>query len=322
MPASLRFTVAVIHRNGAERLRETLRSIAQSTDPGCDEIIVVDNASTDDSLDAVLADYPQVRVIRNDCNGGYARACNQAMRTGQGEFFLLCNNDLSLPMDALVNFAEDFRRFPRAGLIGAQLLGANGAPVRSSGPASTFLTELGFKPKHRNAFDRADARVVDTVVGACMAVRRVAVEQAGPLDEDFFFYYEEAEWCVRLARQGWDVMLDPSVLVTHYGGGSTRAHHHGARVEFFRSRLLYWQKTMAMQFVLILWLWHLPKMILDVAFYLAATALTFGLSAKPREKLFDRMIVLAWLLVGRPDHWGLPDKCPCAMPTQVPENQQ
>ncbi len=317
MEATPRFTVAVIHRNGAERLHESLRSIAQAMDPDRDEIVVVDNASTDGSLDAVLADYPQARVIRNDCNGGYARACNQAMRAGQGEFFLLCNNDLSLPTDALGMFEEDFRQFPHAGLIGAQLLGADGAPVRSCGPATTFRTELGFK--HRRMATPVDVSVVETVVGACMAVRRTAVEQAGPLDEDFFFYYEEAEWCVRLVRRGWKVMLDPRVCVTHFGGGSTRAHYHGARVEFFRSRLLFWKKTMSAGFVLILLLWHLPKMLLDVVFYMTATLLTLGCFSKPRAKLFDRIVVLAWLLAGRPDHWGLPDKCPRAVLHHVPQ---
>lgn len=317
----MRFTVAVIHRNGAERLETALTSIEQAIDPARDEVIVVDNASTDGSLAPVLARHPGVQAIRNDCNAGYARACNQAMRTGRGEFFLLCNNDLTLPAEALARFAEDFRGFPRAGLIGPQLLGADGAPVRSSGPASTFLTELGFKSRRRDTPKTAGISAVETVVGACIAVRRAAVEEVGPLDEDFFFYYEEAEWCNRLVRRGWDVLLDPTVRVTHFGGGSTRAHHHAARVEFFRSRLLYWQKTMPRPLVLVLLSWHIPKMLLDVVFYSTVTVLTLGLPARSRAKLLERLLVLAWLLAGRPADWGLPDKCPRAVPAQPPLNR-
>jgi len=218
-----RFTVAVIHRNGAERLDVALSSIELAFDPARDEIIVVDNASTDGSLETLLARHPAVRVIRNGGNFGYAAACNQAMRAGRGCYFLLCNNDLELPPDALTRFEADFCEFPKAGLIGGKLSDSDGHPQRSCGGSPSFLSELGLLRTKAQPMDRGRVERVEGLVGACLAVRRTAAEAAGCLDESFFFYYEEGEWCVRMRRSGWDVLFDPRVRIMHVGGAAPAA---------------------------------------------------------------------------------------------------
>lgn len=309
-PSAPRFSVVVIHRNGSERLQDALNSILAAIDPLQDEVLIVDNHSTDDSLDHAAARYPDVRIIRNPCNSGYARACNQGIRAAQGEFILLCNNDLVLPPNAITQFSADFNALPNAGLIGGQLLGANGALSRSAGPASNLWSELGLGSKRRINFNGHQPIQVGAVVGACMAVRRDATLQAGLLDEDFFFYFEEAEWCVRLVRHGWAIMIDPRVRIIHAGGASTQSYFYGSRIEFFRSRLLYWQKTLPLPAVCLLYAWRLPWLALDAVFYLAATIITLGQSRKLKNKLRDKTVVLAWLIGGCPSDWGLPDKCP------------
>ncbi len=306
----LRFSVVVIHRNGTDRLQDAVDSILAAIDPLRDEVIVVDNHSTDDSLTQFAARHPQLRIISNPCNMGYARACNQGIGASNSEYILLCNNDLRLPANSIEQFAADLRDHPEAGLIGGQLLGGNGALSRSAGPASDLWSELGLASKRRIDYQGEQPIQVGAIVGACMAARRSAILQAGPLDEDFFFYYEEVEWCVRLTRHGWSVMIDPRVRVLHAGGASTRPYFYGSRVEFFRSRLLYWKKTLPLPAVCLLYAWRLPRLLLDVVFYLTATLLTLGLSGKLRHKLMDRGVVLAWLLAGCPRDWGLPDKCP------------
>lgn len=306
----LRFSVAVIHRNGAERLDAALSSIERAIDPVRDEIIVVDNASSDDSLEPVLARHPDVRVIRNDCNGGYARACNQGMRTGRGRYFLLCNNDLRLPADAISRFEEDFCEFPGAGLIGGQLLGEDGSLQHSSGGSPGFLSELGLLRTQAQPSDRGRVESVEGLVGACMAVRRAAVETGGWLDESFFFYFEEAEWCVRLRRNGWDVLFDPRVRITHVGGASTKPLRQAARVEFFRSRLLYYRRTMNPVQTALLYSWRGLHLLWGVASYGLLMALTLGRSRRLNDKLRERLLILAWIARGCPADWGLPDKCP------------
>ena len=305
----LRFTVAVIHRNGAERLDGALFSIENAIDPSRDEIIVVDNASSDGSLEAVLARHPVVRVIRNNCNAGYARACNQAMRAGRGEFFLLCNNDLKLPQDALNLFESDFCDFPKAGLIGGKLSGADGYPQRSCGGSPGFLSELGLLRTKPQPLDRGRVERVEGLVGACMAARGTAVDAAGGLDDSFFFYFEEGEWCLRMRRRGWDVLFDPRVRIMHVGGGSTSRWQRASRVEFFRSRLLYYRRTMNPLQITILYFWRGLHLLWGVFSYSLLVTLTFGFSQRLRTKLDERLLLVAWIARGCPIDWGLPDKC-------------
>jgi len=301
--------MVVIHRNGAERLLAALKSIESAIDLSSDEIIIVDNHSTDDSLSQAIAAFPKTLIIQNECNAGYARACNQGIKLARGQFIVLCNNDLVLPSDIIMHLVADFRAHPTTGLFGGQLLKSDGKISRSGGPISGFLSEMGIRFYRKAVFIGNQPIKTGSIVGACMAVRREAIEQAGPLDEDFFFYYEESEWCVRLQQHGWSIMIDPRIRIMHIGGASTRAYFAGARIEFFRSRLLYWKKTLPVTANCILIAWHIPRLFLDFSIYALATALTLGLVTKFRHKLMDRGVLISWLLRGRPEAWGLPDKC-------------
>jgi len=275
-----------------------------------DEIILVDNGSTDASVKQVRAAYPAVLVIENGCNNGFARACNQGLAAAQGEYVLFLNNDAFLPPDALDRFSEDFSSFPNAALIGGQLVGEDGVPQRSAGVAPTFLSELGLvRRKQPDVSNFPQPVEVETLVGACMAFRRELADTAGRLDEDFFFYFEETEWCVRLRRQGWHVLIDPRVRVTHLKGASTRAVRRDAQVEMFRSRLLYYWKTMPPILAIPLSVWRVLRLLMNTVSYLLMGVLTLGLLGKVRTKLMVYLTQLVWLLGGCPSRWGLPDKC-------------
>ena len=310
-PDVVRFSVVIVHRNGAEMLLQTLAALHAACDPARDEVIVVDNGSTDDSLARVHLTFPAVRILANACNAGFARACNQGLAAGQGEFVLFLNNDAGLPADALDRFAEDFAQLPRAALIGGQLFGPDGCPQRSVGVAPTPLSEMGLVRRRPPDLSSATKPVeVETLVGACMALRRAAAEQAGVLDDAFFFYFEETEWCVRLRRHGWQVFYDPRVRITHLKGASTRPLRRGAQVEMLRSRFTYYRKTLPPAQAYGLAAWRILRLLVNSLSHLLAVALTLGLVRKVRDKLAIYLTLLAWLALGCPRSWGLPDKCP------------
>lgn len=306
--AEIRFSIVIVHRNGERMLLKALSELMQAVGD-TDEVIVVDNGSTDGSMRTASASFPSVRLIENGCNNGFAKACNQGVAVSRGRYVLFLNNDAFLPADALDRFEQDFDAFPDAALIGGQLVGEDGQFQRSAGVAPTFLSEIGLFRRRQPAVVEADQPVdVETLVGACMAFRRAAAS-AGLLDEDFFFYYEETEWCVRLRRQGWRVLVDPRIRVTHLKGVSTRAVRRDAQIEMFRSRLLYYWKTMSHPRALFLTVWRVIRLLANTASYLLMGALSLGLIGKVRARLRVYLTQLTWLLAGCPASWGLPDKC-------------
>ena len=181
--------------------------------------------------------------------------------------------------------------------------------VGSYSKTPTFLSELDSIGRLRTPERYKTIHEVGTLRGACLAVRKETIESAGMMDDDFFFYFEETEWCMRIAKNGWKVLTAPHIKIMHIGGDSTKSVYHGSRIEFFRSRLLFWRKTMPTYLVIILYLWNIPKLIVDGCFYLIVTILTLGLNIRMRNKLIDRVVVLSWLLLGKPKTWGLPGKC-------------
>ncbi len=306
----VRFSVVIVHRDGAELLLRALAHLQAALDPARDEVWLVDNGSRDDSVAQVRAAYPQVRIIENGCNNGFGRACNQAIEQARGEFVLLLNNDAHVQPDALDRFEQDFRALPQAGIVAGQLYGPDGAAQRSHGMLPTVRAELGLgrQPLPKLAQDRASE--VETVVGACMAVRRAAIDQAGLLDPAFFFYFEETEWCVRLRRHGGQVWLDPRIRVTHLKGASTRTVRRGAQVEMLRSRLIFYRRVFTPPMAVLLSAWRIARLLVNFLLNAALLLLMAGLNRRLRNKVAVYGTQVLWLALGCPRSWGLPDKCP------------
>lgn len=293
-------------------LLEALAALAAACDAARDEILVVDNGSDDGSPDEVARAFPRVTLIRNRCNNGFARANNQAIGRAGGEFIVLLNNDAFLAPDALDRIEAVFRARPRAAVVAGQLADREGRPQRSAGYIPRPLDELGLSfLRRRPRAPRIDGLTeVESVVGACMAVRASAIREAGSLDDDFFFYYEETEWCHRLRAHGWQVLVEPAARVTHLKGASTRGKRRGAQIEMLRSRLMFYRKTLSAPAALALAAYRVLRLLLNGVVHLAAVAATLGLHARTRDKFLVYAAQLAWLALGCPEHWGLPDKCP------------
>jgi N-acetylglucosaminyl-diphospho-decaprenol L-rhamnosyltransferase len=217
------------------------------------DVWVVDNDSHDDSVAAVRSRHPHVRLIENLANVGFAAANNQAIRTSEGRYVLLLNSDtVARPgsIEVLVRFADDH---PRAGAVGGQLLNPDGSfqASRSRFPSlwSETLNATGLGRRLYGPWypgygphQSQQPRRAEVLPGACMLVRRAAIEQIGLMDDAYFMYSEETDWCLRLHRAGWELWYLPDARILHHGGQSTRQVRDPMIAALYRSKVRFFRK--------------------------------------------------------------------------------
>jgi N-acetylglucosaminyl-diphospho-decaprenol L-rhamnosyltransferase len=237
-------TVVVCNYNTGEYLTRCLRSAFEQAGDTRIEVIVVDNASRDGSADRAVAANPAARLIRNPDNRGFAAAVNQGLAASRAPYALLLNPDGEIVSGTLGGFLKVAREHPRAGAIGPVVRDPDGAiypsarKVPSTGEAFGHAFVGLVRPNNRWSraykladWDRRSERQVDWVSGSCMLINRAAMAEVGPLDERFFLYVEDVDFCRRLRAAGWEVWFSPELEVVHVGGVSTgrsrwaRRHH-------------------------------------------------------------------------------------------------
>ena len=213
------------------------------------ETIVVDNASADGTPDAVAHAFPQVVLVRSAENLGFAGGTNLAASHAAGDFLLLLNPDASLTPGALSGLVRLLEEKPRAAAVGPALVYADG---RHQDSAFRFpgLAQVGLDlfPIPRLSRSRLNGRVpsagaavqIDHPLGACMLIRRRAWEDVGPLDEGYFMYVEEVDWCRRARRRGWEIWHAPRAVVRHRAGAATSQQPDAMFAQLWRSRLRYY----------------------------------------------------------------------------------
>ena len=223
-------SVIVVTWNTSELTTSCLRSIFDKNGGVPLDVIVVDNASTDSTRDEVARSFPGAHVIANERNVGFARAVNQALRVARGDPIVLVNSDTVLVSEgSLARIGAFLERNPRVGIVGVKLLSKNGR-VQSLGRPFLSLKTLvasqiffssasAFARKSRPAAG-AEAIAVDCVDGAFLAIRRDVVSRIGPMNERYFMFAEDTEWCLAARREGWEVAVLPEVEVLHLHGQS------------------------------------------------------------------------------------------------------
>jgi GT2 family glycosyltransferase len=224
----------VVSFNTRDMTLDCLRALAASLDGIPSEILVVDNASDDDSVAAIRQHFPAVRLIAKETNAGFGAANNEAMRLAQGRFFLLLNSDAFPEKSAIATLLAYMQAHPKVGATGPRLLNADGSLQISCHPFPTPLfawRENLWLTRGYRSWPHDTLRNVDFVIGACMLVRRETWEQVGGFDESYFMYSEEADWQYRMREAGWDRVFLPDARVTHLGGASgakeeARIHRH------------------------------------------------------------------------------------------------
>jgi GT2 family glycosyltransferase len=235
-----------------ERCLESVRREAAAKANGTVETIVVDNASIDGTPALIRERFPWVKLIANGTNAGFARANNQALALSTGEFVLLLNSDAVLLDGALAALDGFLAQHAAAGAVGPLLLNPDGTLQASAGPMLTpgrelwrlaFLDRLLKWGSYDQArWSTAAPRRVEVLKGACMLLRKEALDQVGYLDEGFFFYTEEVDLAFRLDRAGWELWWYPLARVLHEGGASTRQVAEPMYIELYRSKLQFFRK--------------------------------------------------------------------------------
>lgn len=227
-------SVLIVSYNTAGHLERCLSSLRENLDPERSEIVVVDNGSTDGSPEMVESCFPGVRLIRNPTNPGFAAANNVAISHASGDYVLLLNPDTEVHDDAIERCVDYAERHPAIGVLGCRVEHPGGdrdsttfriprladVAVNVLVPGRVMLRSRVLGAARYVGADFHSTLDVEVIVGCFMLVRREVVEQVGGLDEDFFMYGEEAEWCFRIRNAGWGVRYWPGALITHYGGVS------------------------------------------------------------------------------------------------------
>jgi GT2 family glycosyltransferase len=235
----------IVSYNTRAMTLDCLRALEASLEGVASEIIVVDNASADGSVEAIREAFPRVQVIARTGNSGFGAANNEAMRMAKGEFFLLLNSDAFPEKPAIPALIEFIRSRPRAGVVGPRLLNADGSLQISCHPFPTpsfaWMENLWLARGYRG-WGHDSVRRVDFLVGACLLVRKEVYDQVGGFDEGFFMYSEEADWQRRMRDAGWEAIFLPDARVTHLGGASGAREEERISRHFFESLDYYERK--------------------------------------------------------------------------------
>lgn len=283
-------SIIIVSWNAQSFLDECLTSL-QTIDGGLAvEIIVVDNASSDGTPDMVRRRFPSVRLVETGANLGFSRGNNIGIEIATGNYICLINSDVNLPSDCLHKMYCYMNNNPTVGLLGPKMLGPDGvvrrsvmrfptlgnALLRALALDSLFRGRGVFAGPLMRGFNFDQTADVDVINGWFWMTRREALTQVGPLDERFFIYGEDVDWCQRFHLSGWRVVFFADAAAVHYGGASSANEPVRFSVEKQRANLQYWKKyrsrTALFFYGAVMWLEHLLRIFGWSVLYLAGRA--------------------------------------------------
>ena len=310
-------SVIIVNRNTADLLLTCLEHALRSNLDEEPQVLVVDNGSSDDSVSRAKNAYPSVIVMEAGKNLGFAVANNLAAKRARGEFLLLVNTDALLERTCARTLLNLMKSDPRIGMAGPQLLNADGSPQTSFEAVPTLATETLNRSLLKRLFPKRfpgkslaaqQAFPVEALIGAVMILRREPFEALGGFDEDYFFFLEETDLAVRMRQAGWEILHEPRAKAAHLQGATADIAPASARIEFYRSRYLFFRKHYGASAMRFLKSVMIANLVLNVAGLGLAALVTSGRSRSVTNRFKVRAELLKWHLQGCPDGHGLPRK--------------
>ena len=307
----------IVNWNTRDILIDCINSVYNTVKDIDLEIYVVDNASTDGSQDAVKNKFPDIKLIENKSNTGFAHANNQAIKHMHGKYAVLLNTDTLLQKNAIKTLLAFMDNHPKAGIAGVQLLNNDGSKQNSIDNLPSLETEIFNKSLLRLIFPKKypgkrtyyDSPIeVDSVIGACMMVRKEAIGAVGGLDEDYFFFLEETDWCHRMKEKGWSVFHVPESMVIHFSGHSKRAAPWESQIEYYRSLYKYFRKNKGEGAYILLRISKPLKVLFNLILNCFGCTLTLFQVKSINNKFLKYYKLLIWHLLLCPDNMGIKKK--------------
>jgi GT2 family glycosyltransferase len=249
-------SVIIVSWNGCALLRKCLKSIRESGGPLVREVVLIDNASSDGSADMVEEEFPEVTLIRSKENLGFARANNLGLKRASGSWLALVNSDVVVHPGCFERLASFLGEHGEVGLVGPKVFGRDGRLQRTCRRFPTIWNTLCrsfaldcvfprwplFSEREMRHSGQESESEVEVLSGCFWMARRKAMEKVGGLDERFFFYAEDMDWCKQVRDAGWKVVYVPEARATHFGGGSSANAPLRYSIELLRANLIYWKK--------------------------------------------------------------------------------
>lgn len=307
-------SIIIVNWNTKNYLLRCLESVFRSGKKKSWEVIVVDNGSQDGSAKEVKRSFPNIRLIANEENRGFAKATNQGIKHSSGRYLLLLNPDTEVRENSIERLVAFMDTHPDIGINGVQLLNRDGSRQNSIANFPSLATELLNKSLLRWVFPKkfpGKERVypgpieVDSVIGACMLTRREAIERVGILDEDYFLFFEETDWCYRMKRAGWRVFHVPQSEIVHFQGRGAETRKREAKVEYYRSRYHFFRKNRGKLQWFLLLIGLMAKLKIEILSMFIGCLLTLFLIEKWRKRLSVYVYLMVWHLRFCPEKMGL-----------------
>ena len=303
-------SVIIVNWNTKSLLLDCVDSLYRTTRDSSLEIIVVDNASTDGSVDALRKAFPLVRIIVNPANFGFAKANNIGIREAKGRYICLVNSDVKALDGVLDKMHAYMESHPEIGALAPRAYFGDMQIQKTCRKFPTlrnifceefflnnlFPTVVAFRGREMHWFDYETIMDIEVLSGCFLMVRSEVVRQVGLLDERFFFYSEDVDWCKRIHDTGWKLVYYPEAEAIHYGGGSSANDAARFNIELIRANWQYWKKHKSRAAVALFWLIKFTGTLVREVGWITVVLVKPAMKPQAKASADGYWKILTWLL--------------------------